>query len=123
MLLLGDTSLLIVSLLEFFGGWWLRGILRSRSLRHREQYLLQREADLTRLQARIFKPLPPPIVNPEAVELDRMLLEDALAREQRAKAALVAVLRTDGCTEDQIEDVMNAVDCTQDGDGCHDSKE
>ena len=43
-------------------------------------------------------------------ELDRMVAEDAIRREARAKAALQAVLKQVGCTEQQIHDVLNTID-------------
>lgn len=46
----------------------------------------------------------------EEIKLNRQVTEDAIAREERAKAALVAVLRTSGCDEAQIEDVLKKVE-------------
>jgi hypothetical protein len=43
-------------------------------------------------------------------ELDQWILTDALHRESRAKAALVAVLQWQGCDEEQIEAALKAVD-------------
>jgi hypothetical protein len=43
-------------------------------------------------------------------ELDRSVTEDAVKREHRAKEALLAVLKQNHCTPEQIERVMNAVD-------------
>ena len=49
---------------------------------------------------------------PEKVgtELDRMVAEDVMRREARAKAALESVLRQSGCSDEQIQDVMDRVD-------------
>jgi hypothetical protein len=46
----------------------------------------------------------------EGRELDRLVATDALHREERAKAALIAVLRSQGCNEDQIESLLKIVD-------------
>jgi len=46
----------------------------------------------------------------EGRELDRLVATDALHREERAKAALIAVLRTQGCDEGQIESLLKIVD-------------
>jgi hypothetical protein len=46
----------------------------------------------------------------EGRELDRLVATDALHREERAKAALIAVLRSQGYDEDQIESLLKIVD-------------
>jgi hypothetical protein len=46
----------------------------------------------------------------EGRELDRLVATDALHREERAKAALIAVLRSQGCNEDQIESLLEIID-------------
>src|SRR5689334_6149722 len=46
----------------------------------------------------------------EGSELDRLVATDALHREERAKAALIAVLRSQGCNEDQMESMLRIVD-------------
>jgi len=48
--------------------------------------------------------------------LEKLTAEDAIKREQRAKAALKAVLVKNGCSEADIENVMASVDGTEDGD-------
>ena len=49
-------------------------------------------------------------------ELDRAIANDAVNRETRAKAALVAILKQDGCSQDQIDDVLQSVDDQKPGD-------
>lgn len=49
-------------------------------------------------------------------ELDKRVAEDAMAREARATSALVAVMRNDGCTDEQIESVLREVENRKDGD-------
>ena len=46
----------------------------------------------------------------EGRELDRFVATDALHREERAKAALIALLRSQGCDEEQIESLLKIVD-------------
>jgi len=46
----------------------------------------------------------------EGRELDRLVATDSLHREQRAKAALIALLRSQGCNENQIESLLKIVD-------------
>ena len=46
----------------------------------------------------------------EGRELDRLVASDSLHREQRAKAALIALLRSQGCNENQIESLLKIVD-------------
>src|SRR5579863_9190908 len=46
----------------------------------------------------------------EGRELDQLVTADAIHREERAKAALVAVLRRQGCNQEQIDSVLNMVD-------------
>jgi hypothetical protein len=46
-------------------------------------------------------------------ELDKLVLQDAMNRELRAKAALIAVLQQQGCTQTQIDEVMSKVDNQQ----------
>jgi hypothetical protein len=53
---------------------------------------------------------------PAPAELEGLVLQDAMNREQRAKAALRAVLQKDGCSEEQVEEVMRSVDNAGDGD-------
>lgn len=43
-------------------------------------------------------------------ELDQLVLQDALAREKRAIAALVAVLQQQGCSEEEIASVLETVE-------------
>jgi hypothetical protein len=50
-------------------------------------------------------------------ELDYHITSDALAREKRAKAALEAVLRTTGCTDAQVEDVLRSIDHAEEMEG------
>lgn len=44
------------------------------------------------------------------LQLERLVAQDALKREDRAKAALRAVLLKNGCNEDQIDTVMRTVE-------------
>jgi len=46
----------------------------------------------------------------ERRELDRLVLEDALKREERAKAAMVSVMQAQGCDENLIQYVLKTVD-------------
>jgi len=50
------------------------------------------------------------LVSAEDRELDRLVLADPLQREQRAKAALGAILRKQGCNPEQIEAVLNMLE-------------
>jgi hypothetical protein len=43
-------------------------------------------------------------------ELTELVVQDALNREHRAKAALVAVLKQNNCSDTEIEAVMRTVD-------------
>lgn len=51
-----------------------------------------------------------PSREPALSELDTLVLQDALNRERRAKAALRAVLQKNGCSEEQVETAMREVD-------------
>lgn len=55
------------------------------------------------------------IISPrrETRELDDLLLIDAMNREARAKASLIAVLREHGCDEVQINEVLARIDNQQ----------
>jgi hypothetical protein len=46
----------------------------------------------------------------ENAELDRLILNNALKREARAKEALLHVMRMDRCSEEDIERVMATID-------------
>jgi len=46
----------------------------------------------------------------EEIALNRQVTEDAINQSDRAKAALIAVLRTQGCTESQIDEVLQKVE-------------
>lgn len=48
--------------------------------------------------------------------LNRQVALDAMAREARSVAALTAVLRTQGCNEKQIEEVLKSVEHREEGD-------
>lgn len=52
----------------------------------------------------------------DANELDKKIAEDALAREMRSKAALSALMRLNGCTDEQIEEVFQTLDNRSKGD-------
>ena len=49
----------------------------------------------------------------EDQELQDLLLIDAMNREARAKASLIAVLREHGCTQAQIDEVIARIDNQQ----------
>jgi hypothetical protein len=49
-------------------------------------------------------------------QLDFEVAQDAMQREKRAKAALRAILKNNGCSEAQIDDVLSSVDNREDGD-------
>jgi len=53
---------------------------------------------------------PVPTHADEHAELDRLVAEDAVKREGRAKAALTAVLKQAGCSEKQILEVLKTID-------------
>ena len=111
----GDMNL-IIAMLEFFGGGFFFGWLRRRQylkveqeLGRRKIWLDQRESHLTWKENALKNvPKPDPLI--------RITVEDAIHREQRAKAALTALLRSNGCTEDQICEVINSVDGSEEGD-------
>ena len=48
--------------------------------------------------------------------LDEMVVTDALNREKRAKSALAALVRAHGCSEQQVQEVLNSIDNLQPGD-------
>jgi hypothetical protein len=49
-------------------------------------------------------------------DLDRQVAADAMRRELRAKAAVVGVMKLQGCDQTQIDEVMNSIDNSQEGD-------
>lgn len=49
-------------------------------------------------------------------ELDGLILQDALTREQRSKAALIVVLKKQGCNQQEIESLLSVIDNSEDGD-------
>ncbi len=51
--------------------------------------------------------------NRENKELTDLLLLDAMNREARAKASLIAVLQQHGCTQTQIDEVIAKIDNQQ----------
>ncbi len=48
-------------------------------------------------------------------ELETQIVNDAIAREARAKAAVAAVLRAQGCTDEEIQAVIENVEGEEDG--------
>ena len=110
-----------------FFGWlflalvlfWLSGIARRH---HQKQEAAkfaairklheEQAATLCRILDEAKAKLPVPAVD----ELARQVTLDAIQRETRAKSAVVAVLKQTGCTEQQIEDVLKAVDGAEEGD-------
>jgi hypothetical protein len=122
----------LIGCAEFFAGWWIRGLSSARNLKQINNALVMKNLELTRtqvevqtqrLQIAILKKekdlaanSPKPRGRTMTEQIDFQTIEDALHREQRAKAALRAVLKRNNCTEAQIEDVLNSVDNREDGD-------
>lgn len=52
----------------------------------------------------------------KARQLEQYILADALKREDRAKAAIKAVLLTCGATQEQIQEVLQVIEGKQEGD-------
>ena len=106
--------------------WLARKTSRTRQREmalHHELYLerLQRTFDQQRHEAKLLiadfrnkvsagRETGTPRVISLSEELDQMVLTDALKREERAKQALVAVLRRNGLSESQVDDVLKSVD-------------
>lgn len=70
------------------------------------QTLQRMQSDLVSLETRIE----------QSRELERGIVRDAMTRERRAKAALVATLKHSGMSEDFIDKVLRAVDGGEEGD-------
>lgn len=102
---------MLIGILEFFSGGLFFNWLRSRRYQQWEKDLESRELAvrnmLTQIQTTATNKYDP---------LNDAILRDAMARECRAKAALRSVLRENGCDEDSIQSVMNAVDNSEEGD-------
>jgi len=94
-------------------------------------WLIRRSRKSAAKPLKLDKPAPPIVPPPDprvgvlenalktmrdSNELDKRVAEDAIAREARAKAALIAVLRGDGCTDEQIAVVLRQVENRKDGD-------
>jgi hypothetical protein len=116
---------IIAAIFQIFAAYWIfKSLMRwseARDAKEREKYLKQqiRQAKLVtrgHLQ-RIEQIIDNAKITYSAPvgELDRMILQDALNREARAKASLRAVLEEQGCTEAQIDEVMERVDNQQHG--------
>ena len=102
----------LIAALEFFGGMWFRGLISSRHWQARDFSLRLRETKLEMME----KAATQLTTQPRTDDLSLSIAEDALRRERRAKAAIRNMMRVQGCTEAQIEDVLNTVDNVQDGD-------
>jgi hypothetical protein len=98
---------LIIGILQVWAAIWIfRHILRAIE-NHDINQQKNRWMEEARLEAEKVKAI---ASKPELGELDQLLLQDAMNRETRAKAALIAVLQSQGCSERQIEDVLKTVD-------------
>jgi len=130
--------MLIMDICEFIAGGWFFGLLQRHRLNKllkdqqtqlqlKETDLSRREAVLTHKQATLdlldrLKETENRLrslqgrLNGEHDDLNRLTVEDAIRRENRAKAALKAVMEKDGCSQESIEQVLNSVDGGEDGD-------
>jgi hypothetical protein len=136
---MGGGAMLIGDIGGFIlGGWlfsWLTGYRERRlatelkdkiyNLKCKEDELARREAELSLLrdtaQAMLDKMKSATVKLKQSSEnmgddLDRLTAQDAIRRENRAKAALKAIMEQDGCTREAIEKVMSSVDGDEDGD-------
>lgn len=108
---------LILGFVEFLAGGWFFGWLRQK------QYIQQvKKLEDERLRLTTWKQgldlCRAAMLKQPAVEdvLSHLTAMDAIRRENRAKAALEAVLKADGCSQEMIERVLGSVDNVEDGD-------
>jgi hypothetical protein len=131
---------LITGLFEFLAGGWFFGLWRKRHYRKLEQLLLEKEQQLQiqayelALKKDALDRNHTAMVTLDKLKtvqdglkllqnklngndpLERWTVQDALNRENRAKAALRAIMEQDGCSEESIDSVINSVDGGEDGD-------
>jgi len=129
---------LIVDIIEFLAGGWIFSALQRRRLTKvlqmriaqltaQEDALKRREFDLAHHQAsqdaldklKIVEAHLKKLqsrVNGDSDDLDKLTVMDAIRRETRAKAALKAIMKETGCSQVSIDEVLNSVDGSEDGD-------
>ena len=106
----------LIGIIEFvlgglFHAWWTN---RHPSLK--QASVFRAEVDRLELLLKKYRSR----YNKEATGDDKLCMltaMDAIKREQRAKAALVGVLKESGCNEEQIDQVLLSVDNEEEGDG------
>jgi len=104
----------LMCLVEFLGGWAWGSFLGRRKYIRWEAELKTRTRALLEDRGKLEERLEAEKQSTRSV--DALVVEDAIRREARAKAALRAVLKQDGCSEAEIAMVMSNVDNVKDGD-------
>lgn len=105
-----------LGVLELLAAWWILGRMsayhvekqRRKAVKEEQKYLESRVKEARKLSQDVQKALAKKTKTP-LPKLDQLVLQDAINREARATAALIAVMQEAGCTEEQIEDVVNKV--------------
>ena len=108
----------LLGLAEFVAGMLFRGMWSSHNWHKREFQLKLRRTELELREAALAERTTQLATQPKPRpdELTASIAEDALRRERRAKAAIWNMLKQQGCTEAQIEDVISTIDNVEAGD-------
>lgn len=92
---------MIQALIAWFGLWWL-----FKQLRHwDDNNQFQRGLRAGKIELK-----PPPLPQTNNQELDVLVLRDALLQVERAKGAVVAVLKNDGVSDEQIQHIIDLIE-------------
>lgn len=117
----------LTGILEFLSGMAIIGWARRRNWRERDAKHAEEQRQLICMDIKLKEREKQIQLRERAIvmqvrdPLEKITVEDALAREARAKAALRAVLARYGVDEASIQDVLDAVDGSDEGDLRRDS--